>query len=262
MTTQTKTRRKPQQAAVCLDEAPTVTTSDPAPQDATDANVSQTNGKTAEVIQAAIEELVRKFGGNLRQWPEFPRVLAEAGLEPQDVTDERLAAASLHLHQRGEQFRDVVREANADPSSHFKVVLKGDPELDPTFHHSPVTQSEEENVMSEKKRTRKRTAATVEGDAQTKATTPKAGKTKKPKAEAEGKMSALDAAAKVLAEEGRPMTAKELIEAMATKRYWTSPGGKTPEATLSAALGTEINKKGDASRFAKPAPGKFALRTE
>ena len=75
-------------------------------------------------------------------------------------------------------------------------------------------------------------------------------------------MPALDAAAKVLAEEGRPMTAKELIEAMAAKGYWTSPGGKTPEATLSAALGSEINKKGDASRFVKPAPGKFALRTK
>ena len=76
------------------------------------------------------------------------------------------------------------------------------------------------------------------------------------------KLSALDAAAKVLAEEGRPMTAKELIDAMAAKGYWTSPGGKTPHATLSAAIGTEINKKGAASRFAKPEPGKFALRAE
>jgi hypothetical protein len=258
MSTKTKTRRKPQQTAVCLDEAPIATTSDAAPQDATDANVSQANGKTVDAIQAAIDELVRKFGGNLRQWPEFPRVLAEAGLEPQDVTDERLAAASLHLHQRGEQFRDAVRQANADPSSHLKVVLQGDPELDPTFHHSPVTRSEEECSMSDKKRPTKRKAQ-AEGEAAT-PKTPKAGKTKAPKPE--GKMSALDAAAKVLAEEGRPMTAKELIEAMATKGYWTSPGGKTPEATLSAALGTEINKKGDASRFVKPAPGKFALRTE
>jgi hypothetical protein len=74
--------------------------------------------------------------------------------------------------------------------------------------------------------------------------------------------SALDTAAKVLAEEGRPMTAKELIEAMAARGYWTSPGGKTPHATLSAAIGTEINKKGAASRFAKSAPGKFALRAK
>jgi hypothetical protein len=262
MTTKTKTRRQPQQAAVCLDEAPNAKTSEAAPQDATDANVSQANGKTAEAIQVAIDELVRKFGGSLRQWPEFPRVIAESGLEPHDVTDERLASASLHQHQRGEQFRDAVREANADPSSHFKVVLKGDPELDPTFHHSPVTQSEEERSMSDKKRPTKRKAK-AEGEA----ATPKAGKTKAPKAgktkapRAEGKMSALDAAAKVLAAEGRPMTAKELIEAMAAKSYWTSPGGKTPEATLAAAIANEINKKGDASRFARPEPGKFTLRS-
>src|SRR5262249_36935636 len=130
MATQTKTRRKPQQAAVCLNEAPSAKTSDPAPPDATEANLVAANGETAEAIQAAIDRLVRTFGGNFRQWPEFPRVLAEVGLEPQDVTDERLTAASLRLHQRGEQFRNAVGESNADPSNHFKVVLKGDPEFD------------------------------------------------------------------------------------------------------------------------------------
>jgi hypothetical protein len=258
MTTQTKTRRKPQQAAVCLDEAPIAYTSAPAPQDATDANVSQANGKSPEDIQAAVDELVRKFGGNLRAWPDFPHAIAEAGLEPQDVTDQRLAAASLHLHQRGEKFRDAVGEANADPSNHFKVVLQGEPEFDPTFQApSPIPSSQEESSMSDNKRTTKRKAK-IEGEAAT-PKTPKADNTKTPKAE--GKMSALDAAAKVLAEEGRPMTAKELIEAMAAKDYWTSPGGKTPDATLSAAIGNEINKKGQASRFARPEPGKFAMRS-
>lgn len=57
------------------------------------------------------------------------------------------------------------------------------------------------------------------------------------------------------------MNVKELIAAMASKGYCTSPGGKTPEATLAAAIGTEINKKGDASRFARPEPGKFTLRS-
>jgi hypothetical protein len=220
--------------------------------------VSQANGTCAEAIQAVVDELVRKFGGNLRQWPDFPHAIAEAGLEPQDVTDERLAAASLHLHQRGEQFRDAVRQANTDPTNPLKVVLQGDPEFDPTFEQpSPIPSSEEELSMSDKKRTTKRQAK-AEGEAAT-PKTPKAGKTKILKAE--GRMSALDAAAKVLAEEGRPMTAKELIEAMAAKGYWTSPGGKTPEATLSAALGSEINKKGQASRFARPEPGQFALRS-
>ena len=59
---------------------------------------------------------------------------------------------------------------------------------------------------------------------------PKKGKSKKTKqAGAETKkLSALDAAAKVLAETGQPMSCKELIEAMAAKGYWSSPGGKTP----------------------------------
>ena len=47
-----------------------------------------------------------------------------------------------------------------------------------------------------------------------------------------GRLSALDAAAKVLAEEGRAMGCQELILAMAARGYWTSPGGKTPSATL------------------------------
>jgi hypothetical protein len=54
------------------------------------------------------------------------------------------------------------------------------------------------------------------------------------------------------------MTCKELVGAMAAKGYWTSPGGKTPEATLYAAISTEIKKKGEAARFRKAAPGRFA----
>jgi hypothetical protein len=72
------------------------------------------------------------------------------------------------------------------------------------------------------------------------------------------KVSALDAAAKVLAEEARPMTCKELIAAMAAKGYWTSPGGQTPDATLYSALVREITVKGTHSRFQKTARGQFA----
>ena len=70
----------------------------------------------------------------------------------------------------------------------------------------------------------------------------------------EKKLSALDAAAKVLGEAGQPMGCKELIAAMAAKGYWTSPGGKTPEATLYSALLREITVKGDQARFVKAEP--------
>lgn len=82
--------------------------------------------------------------------------------------------------------------------------------------------------------------------------------TKKPKAD--GKMSALDAAAKVLAETDEPMSSKQMIEAMAAKNYWTSPGGATPHATLYSALLREINAKGKDARFVKTERGKFAVK--
>ncbi len=83
----------------------------------------------------------------------------------------------------------------------------------------------------------------------------KATKTKKPKAD--GKLSALDAAAMVLDDAGEPMNTKAMIEAMAAKNLWTSPGGKTPEATLYAAIIREIAAKGTAARFKKHERGVF-----
>lgn len=74
------------------------------------------------------------------------------------------------------------------------------------------------------------------------------------------KLSALDAAAKVLGESKEPLTTKEMIEAMATKGYWTSPGGKTPHATLFSALLREINTKGNDARFVKSERGKFTTK--
>jgi hypothetical protein len=81
---------------------------------------------------------------------------------------------------------------------------------------------------------------------------------KEPKAKKrDGKLSALDAAAKVLADSGEPMTTKKLIEKMAAKGLWSSPNGKTPDRTLYSALAREINAKGKESRFRKGERGKF-----
>jgi hypothetical protein len=78
-------------------------------------------------------------------------------------------------------------------------------------------------------------------------------------AENPAKLSALDAAARVLSESQQPMTCPELIAAMAAQGYWTSPAGRTPQATLHAALTREIQRKQDQSRFRKAERGKFAL---
>jgi hypothetical protein len=73
------------------------------------------------------------------------------------------------------------------------------------------------------------------------------------------KLSALDAAARVLQDTKQAMNCKELIEAMAAKGYWKSPAGKTPSATLYSAMLREIGVKGKEARFKKTERGKFDL---
>jgi hypothetical protein len=73
------------------------------------------------------------------------------------------------------------------------------------------------------------------------------------------RLSALDAAARVLTETKQALSCFDLITAMSAKGYWTSPGGKTPQATLAAAIQREIAVKKQQSRFQKTAPGRFAL---
>lgn len=72
------------------------------------------------------------------------------------------------------------------------------------------------------------------------------------------RLSALDAAFTLLSGSDSPMSAKDLVAAAAARGLWSSPGGKTPEATLYAAILREINAKGDKSRFKKTARGLFA----
>ena len=71
-------------------------------------------------------------------------------------------------------------------------------------------------------------------------------------------LSGLDAAAKVLAEAGEPLSCKQMVERAFEKGYWQSDG-KTPHATIYSAILREIQKKGDQARFRKADRGKFAL---
>ena len=88
----------------------------------------------------------------------------------------------------------------------------------------------------------------------------KATKKKPATKKANGKTSALDAAAKVLGESKEPLTTKEMIEAMEAKGYWKSPGGKTPDRTLYSAILREIVVKKGEARFKKTERGKFTLK--
>ena len=84
-----------------------------------------------------------------------------------------------------------------------------------------------------------------------------AAKAKKAPSDKPKRTSALDAAATVLKKAGKPMRSQELIDAMASQGLWKSPGGKTPHATLYAAILREITAKGKAARFRKVDRGQF-----
>ena len=89
---------------------------------------------------------------------------------------------------------------------------------------------------------------------------PKAAKveaTKNTSEEKTKRLSALDAAATVLKKAGKSMRAQEMITAMAEQKLWTSPGGKTPNATLYAAILRETATKGKDARFKKVERGQF-----
>jgi hypothetical protein len=75
----------------------------------------------------------------------------------------------------------------------------------------------------------------------------------------DSKLSALAAAAKVLGETQKALSAQEMVDAMQAQKYWSSPKGKTPSATLYAALTREIKTKGKQARFHKASPGHFTL---
>jgi len=84
---------------------------------------------------------------------------------------------------------------------------------------------------------------------------PKAPKAKR-EAKKRDRLSGLDAAAKVLVLAGKPMNCKAIVETMLAKGLWKT-GGKTPAATIYAAILREVRAKGKDARFRKTERGKF-----
>lgn len=91
-----------------------------------------------------------------------------------------------------------------------------------------------------------------------KACDPAAKDDAKPKAKRERKPDLVDAAIQIMTEEARPMKPTEVVEIVLQKGLWTTDG-KTPAATLCAAILREIQTKGDDARFRKTGRGLFEL---
>lgn len=73
------------------------------------------------------------------------------------------------------------------------------------------------------------------------------------------KISQIQAALQVLTTTKEPMNCQAMVEAMTATGLWTSPSGKTPHATLYAAILREINTKGNDARFRKVDRGQFTI---
>ena len=117
-----------------------------------------------------------------------------------------------------------------------------------------------ERYMSKKVKAKKDTSvkasSAIAPKAKTSVKAPKTAAAKKPAKNGSPKMSGLDAAAKVLREAKKPLDAQEITKAAFDKGYWKS-SGKTPHATLYAAIIREIAAKGKESRFKKTSAGHF-----
>lgn len=91
------------------------------------------------------------------------------------------------------------------------------------------------------------------------ATRAKLGETGGGHAAAKKRTGILDAAAQILAKAKEPMGCKAIVEQALEGGLWTTTG-KTPSATLYAAISREIAKKGKDARFEKVDRGRFQLR--
>jgi len=122
-----------------------------------------------------------------------------------------------------------------------------------------TTRTKTTKKAAPKKAPRKSAGATrAKSAAKSKATKPTTAKQAKASTPAKPKrVSLLDAAATVLATAKAPMTAKAIVDEVTTKGLWTSGKGKTPHATLYAAMIREIAKKEKGARFKKVERGLF-----
>jgi hypothetical protein len=156
---------------------------------------------------------------------------------------------------------DIPTERPQADQQDMPFMLENGPVTEASTDSPPRTQTQSATEVFVSEATSSTTERTDAAPADSEPTSTAAAKPRRqrqspvqPKAK---KLSALDAAVKVLTEEGRAMTCQEMIEVMAAKGYWTSPKGATPQGTLYSAILRERTTKGSAARFAKVERGKF-----
>ncbi|MDZ4689077.1 MAG: winged helix-turn-helix domain-containing protein [Planctomycetaceae bacterium] len=116
----------------------------------------------------------------------------------------------------------------------------------------PLTQAMPRKTAAKGKGSKAKAAKAKAADAKpTKLSKPaKADKPKRP--------SGLDSAAQVLKDAGTPMRCKDMVDKMLADGLWKTEG-RTPAATIYAAILREITTKGGDARFKKTDRGLFAF---
>ena len=202
----------------------------------------------------------------LREMPDVTGTLVKA-------TESR-AVVRLDRPERDVEFEDVTGQVRTFRSRAGHTTSWSSATLVDAIGFEPITH--EENDMSKSKKTPspkqpkakstkagRDSAAAVLGETinapLAKPAKTKAAKPAQASPKSDGKLSCLDAAAKVLGKSQEPMSTKAMIEAMASQGLWSSPNGQTPAATLYSAILREINTKGKEARFKKTERGHFAL---
>lgn len=139
------------------------------------------------------------------------------------------------------------------PAARIGGNAKRKPAFDATAKaRAAVIESIEQRVRGKASSTGKGGAAPAKPGA-----TKRAGSTRSKK---DRPMSGLDAAAKVLLEAKTPMRVKDMVDRVLAKGMWKT-NGKTPSATIYAAIIREIRDKGPQARFVKTDRGLFSVRT-
>ena len=198
---------------------------------------------------------VKWTDGELVTWKRAD--LADKPIEILDAAeDEGQPLATPGKEGQTEPPAGPAHEDECKPPAPVIALRTDQPEVQPAEPATPAKPEATETAAAVPEAPADQALPPASGEATEQPAKPKRQR-KAPPEPKERKMSCLDAAAKVLGEAGTPMTCQEMIDAMAKKGYWTSPGGQTPSATLYSAILRELTKKGAEARFVKSERGKF-----
>jgi hypothetical protein len=177
------------------------------------------------------------------------RLTSQLQLLEGDLLRTLIGRAEAWKVQADQKHADLIRRARAGANNLRRAVQAWDEAL-PALHRAiqaanerlgakPATEVVAAQAPAKPGKPAKRRGAATEKPAEPKA------------------LSGLDAAAQILQEVGEPMNAQDLIARILERGLWKTEG-KTPAATIYAAMIREIKAKGSDSRFQKVDRGRFA----